>query len=496
MSFQSAINSMASNMANLTNSYVASGSAIPRSARATPQEAANFDTYFEFLGGYHFVTGLLDIFVSTLSETIKTTSFKVSVADEKDKNGKLAEKLNSFIDEIDLKNRILEDLESWVYRGAHFYSLDIKNKELISVKDPYSFKILKKRSKLVGYLYNGKYVKLTEGVGYWYKKDDVQNLPKSKVISKSIVDKKDYKSDNQFAIEYSVFSGKSIFRSQLIKIYQTYVLEYILYFLGLRDSIKPDILSMTFPSTRTDISQAAIASDRIESLLNQPSAAMTSVIDPVAFINQLNFVLLNHIKVVPNVDNFNSLNELGTSDLSSRRARLTDELESNKKQILNNLTVPEEVYSGNSNRWEVMSRNDRWMTTINNQLQSVTRFVKDTVIARAKEDNVNLSYSDVIFSLEMSSFLASYEIKNKMSNVTERLSEVTRLVEMVESLVEKGPIKKDNFIEYIKDQLSAMDASIAGIINFDKLMSADKSSDEPLGQPTLESTVASLRRKR
>lgn len=484
-SLAGAVDQFASGIASQVNSYIYSGSSMATASRALPMQLANFDNYYQFLHSYHFLTGILDVFTASISEVIESSNLSITCSNEKVTNTQLDE-INKFIVDINLKAQIIEDLDDHVFKGGYYYNLDIDNRKLYSVLDYNKFQVVKQGTNVVGYIYSNKYHKLGDAVAYWYRKDESIGVPKSKltksktykgILTKEVAERESY----EILITKSTVKG--IFKDQLQRLYQCYVMEYIQFFLGLRESVKPYILSMNYTGNRTDISQAAQASDRIESLLNQPSSFMNSVMDPLAFMNTITYTLFNNIKVVPNVDHFNNLSELQSGDFTNIRDKASRELDESKKQVLNNLGVPEELMGGNSNKWETASRNDRFATILNNHLTREANFIKMVALAYIQHKGWNIKYDELKLNLSASSFMATYQQRTKLSVLTDRLSEVQKLIETSQNLINNKVIDEEKLKKFMIDQIGSMDAGIGSILNFKNLKAESNEPKDVVDDP-------------
>ena len=104
VSLSGMMNRVASSMATLTNSYIYTGANITL-AGAGPNNNSrlNIDTevYYKFLRSFHFVTALIDIFASTIIETINKTDFVVTIRDSS--HSYITDVCNSFLFSSSLK---------------------------------------------------------------------------------------------------------------------------------------------------------------------------------------------------------------------------------------------------------------------------------------------------------------------------------------------------------------------------------------------------------
>jgi hypothetical protein len=472
------LNNIAAKIADSANAFLYQGTSITNVTKKQPYELSNYEQYYQFLDVYHFVEALLNIIGTTVSEAIESTQFKISIPD--DDSGQLSELLSECFRKLSLKETIINDIRQYIYRGKYIYSLDLNNMKLSRFTDPYNFKMVERQGTMVGSMYQGKFINSQECITYYYNKWNETPVPRDKVKSQGISELakfiKDDKSKNaKYIVDYNIFEGKSIFMSQLLKIYQMYVLEYALYFLGLRESIRPDIVSMTITAQRKDTMHASNAAERIEALLNQPSGMIGQIQDPIAFINELTYSLLNNIKVVPNVDNYTNMNTIDLPDSTAKREKLKAEKEDLMNQILANLGVPAELYLGQSNRWEVMSRNDRYLTLIKNILSTISRMVRQlSVSILLKYTGKKYNQADLVFNMESNNYMATFMKQTRIQGVANRLMNTDQVIQYYQSWNQNELLKKDNIRKYFAAVCASSDENLVALLGLDDIGTNDK----------------------
>jgi len=473
-SIQGLISTAAEGMASLTNSYVFTGASIRNPGKKTTPNNVNAEVYYEFLRPYHFVESTLSIFTSTVHEAIDKTDFRITVKDNS--NSEASNILTSFLKDIGIKRYLIDNIDDMIWKGVHGVAVNLKKNTLNSIISPESAKMVTKEGAVVGYLYNNEYISSRDMITYYYKSEEskpIKDMKNLKMINKNY-DKNKLKN---YIVDYSTFEGYGLFKSQLAKIFQMYAIEYALYYLTLRDISRPELLGMSTGGRQVNAVQAVNSCNEMESLLNKPTLGLSNLSDPMAFMNTLSFNILNYIKILPSVEQYQSISELNYNELSQRIDKLQNKYDSDKKDVLSNLTIPEELYSGSSNRWEMISRNDRLMTTCDNLLKSFSRFVKDLCVAKAKQLKLPITYDDLKFNLEFASMLTSYDVKNKLQAVTDRMSDLDRLIGNVKSLLSNDFIDREGLYEYLKTQLNFADEKLLSVLK-DEIPDNKSSSDD------------------
>jgi hypothetical protein len=265
-------------------------------------------------------------------------------------------------------------------------------------------------------------------------------------------------------IVYAKFKGESIFKNQLYRMYQLYVLEYMLFYLGLRDTLRPELLGMATGGKQINIAQALQMCHNVESLLNQSTQGLANIIDPLAFINNLTFQILNYVKVVPSVEQYQPLNEIDAGKMEAKRRQIEEEIDKLRSSILNDLTISPELYNGTANRWSVMASNDRFMTTCDVMLKSVTRFIKDLCLSILQYNHQAVKITDIQFGLDYASMLSAYDVRSKLNSLEEKISTFQRISDSLNQVVQSGLVDQQGFMQYFKSQVSGIDDQLAKLI--------------------------------
>ncbi len=475
MTVSSMVEGVASSMATITNSYIHTGANIT-SAGNGPNSGSrmsfNSDVYYNFLEEYHFVSAIINIFSSVVVETLDKVEFKVEILEDPD--SPVTQKCNEFLKFSNFKGYVITHLHEMLYRGSFSFGLDFVKLKALDLKSPYNADIVYKEGELIGSRIGSKFVPSTKIATYYFQAGTQQPLVKEDAKDSDMLEdmklqdkkiKQDKNSLDSLIVKYSKFKGQSIFLNQLDRMFQMKVLEHALYFLGLRDTLRPEIIGFSTGGRQVNVAQSLNMANSIEGLLNKSTNGISSVVDPNAFMNNLSFQILNYVKVVPSVDQYQGITDIAAGDLAVKREKLMLEKERTQRDILNDLTIPEELFSGSSNRWETMSRNDRFMTTIDTMLKSVARLVKDVCIACCKVNfDKEIKSTEIQFNLDCTSMLSAYDIKSKMANVGDKFNDIERIIQSATNLNASEFIKKEELLAYIRAQLATIDDKLLKVI--------------------------------
>jgi hypothetical protein len=441
------------------------------SSIVTPE---NIDEYMEFLRKYSFVSSILKIFASAINDIISNTNFSISLDKKFESHYKSVEDdCNNFLREANLNSMIREDLEDILYYGGKLYYLDIDNKSLSPVENSQEFCIVQKRGSVKGYYYQDSiYIPSTKAVGYWLGKSDVQAIPENKIGSNSL---SKATSVEDVVVNWVYFYPEGMFHNQIPKIFERYVKEFVRNFLSLKDTVRPDILSLNSQTNRQNLAEMSAITSRIESSLNGP-IGFGELTSPGNFLNEVYYNLSNSIRVLPGLQGFSDLTNLGLPDLVEKRRLNNDEIGELTTEIISAFGIPEELYSGASgNKWEVISRSSRFLSSVNLITSSLTDFAKCIAISYIKSKyNVSFTKDDISCSVEIGNFISHFDIKSSLDNLNERTDQLTTISRNITELTappEQGGTGVSNFNpdklkEYFYAQLKSIDEKLAETFNF------------------------------
>ena len=469
------IDTLVSKFAATANQYVISGGTqgiLEGSGKHTNRYVLNENTngsYFDFLETYHFASSLTNLLSSIAIEAFEHSKLEINV---KKCQEDVIRGLNDVLQSSNIKSKLIEDMPRIMWRGKYAYGLDSNKGNLIDIRNPFDIKCVTRLGDVIGYVYQNKYFKVGDMVGYWYDRYPIKPI-KSSIKMDELIEKDGGKTPlMKYFVEFATFSGKSIFSDQLIRIFQCYCLEYILYMISIRDSIKPEMLSLTYGSKLGDLAYGTNASKQLESLLNAPTMSLANIVEPISFVNSLTASLLNYIKVIPNIDTYDGTRAIDYPDMQAKKQKVTEDYDNAKKQVLNNLTIPEELYSGTANRWEAVGRNDRFMTTNQRIVGSISRFVKYYAKAMLKKKwNLDVKIADIDFNIDISNFTSMYDIKAKISAISDKLQTIEQLSMSFNNLIQNYPwMSKDKLTDYVLKQVAVVDTDLKDVINKDAIM--------------------------
>ena len=505
------VNSMTNSIAENVNSFIYQGGAVLNTG-LTNNNAGLFntmdnDTFFDYLKDYHFTSAVLDILSSCLKDVISKSDFHVSITNDDDRTNRA----NNFIDSIQLKQFVLDNLRDMIYHGVYAFGIDYKDAKLYALDNPYDCYVLTNTKDVLGYEIGGSIRSNNNICCYYYQLDYIES------IGKRNDDKNDYsmlnnnnnkdnnwqtkttqmqevdnnKSDNlggynlnyvngipediaDLVVKFKKYKPYGLFNSKLFRIFQMFSIETALYFLSLRESMKPTLLGMTTSSGKQiDLANAINMANSIEDILNSPVTGLAQLNNPTVYMNQLTWTMLNNIRVMPTLDQYQNISDISQGDMSAKREKLAQELENIRKEILQELTIPEEIFGGSGSRWDQYSRSDRFITTIDTFLTSISNMVKQIICKL-----VGISTVSISFNIDTSSLVASFDVKNKLSQMSDKLSDLTRIIQSFKDVVENEYCVPTAAYEYLRNSIGAIDEKLLPIFIADLGQSGNENGGE------------------
>lgn len=498
----SSVNTMTDSMARTANQYLV-GSGEILNTGINSGSAAQFNQidnkqYFDHLKHYHIVSALLDVFCSCIKDVLGKSDFHVQITGDEDHTIRA----NKFIDSIQLKRYVMDNLKDMVYHGVYAFGIDYQKQKLYSLIDPYDCKIMTNTQDIIGYEVGGKLISNDNLVCYYYQmqpedsigsndSDDsnpfsILNSKKEKDTDKELENKKPgevIRDDDGMPSEISDLVVKfkrntpyGIFDGKLFRIFQMYSLEVALYMMSLRESMKPTLLGMSTGGRQINLANSIDMANQVEEILNAPINNLAQMGDPTLYINQIVWTVLNNIRVLPTLDQYQNLTDMAQNDTSGKREKLAQELDNIKKEILQELTIPEELMGGSANRWEQYGRNDRFMTTIDNFLYSISTLVKQIICKYTGISTVSIS-----FNIDTTALTASMDTKNKINTLAEKMADISRVLQNVKEIVENEYVNPSEAYSYIVDQVGAIDEKLKPVFIAKLNEMNDNEEDEDSG---------------
>ena len=420
------------------------------------------DKILDYLKDYDWVKGLVDAFASPLREILTKNEYKITF--KSDHLNKYEDFINNNLNSLNLQDIFLTSLNASIYRGG-FFRLNLYNKEtkefhLTNTVDPWKTVYVERLGKPIGFIRrNSHFIDAKQGVFAAYSLFPKKTVPLSAIKNPKI--RKDIinylggevaKEDEPDILVYVHSVPRSIFYGQAQKLFQIYLNDFILQFLALKDSIRQDIFTVTVQAVAKKTVNTAKVTQAIEEVLNQGSNLLVQQ-DPQTMISQVAWAMFNSARVLPCVENYSAINNLDLMDLKNKRAQLQAENEDLKRQVLSNLGIPEELQTGTGNRWEILSRSDKYLTAINAFVMMYESIVKNLVVSMMYSMGRYCEPSDISFSLLNDTPLQSQMARNKTALLTDSLRDELVAINEVKMLLGTGYVEPEKVLTEFTSQI-------------------------------------------
>lgn len=240
------------------------------------------------------------------------------------------------------------------------------------------------------------------------------------------------------------------------------------FLLSIKDAIRPDIVVAMIGDDKTKNDNIDDSITAIEELLNNGESNIDFRAQDIT--NTVNLVynsILNNTKVVPGLKNFTNFDTLNMPDIRSKVEKLNEDKKAISAQVANRIGIPQELFEGTSNRWEVISRSGRFLTLISSLLDDVSNCVKEIGLGRikSKHKKLNVSMDDLELNLDSSNVVFNNNFNNRTSVVSEKFSKINSLVQDLAAIEESEFINGEEFLKFAENQLSVLDSGLSKIIN-------------------------------
>ena len=466
-SFDNVDMAMSSMMSQLDNHVISDPYSILSEATAADRSNSIFrkdpEVYLDFLESWDFVQGLIDSFASPLKEVLNKNQIKVSF--KSSELSKYTDWVNNVLLDIDLKHAMMDSLSSVIYRGTFFkllsYNKETRKFHLVDVDKPWSTSKVNRLGKPMGYLRNKKFVDYSEGVFGCYRSHVTKRVTLDKVTSKTVKDKviedigKEY--DKRMESEITVYThsvGRSVFYGQATKLFQIYLNDFVSQFLALKDSVRQDLLAVTVSALPKKTTNTAKVVQSIEEAVNQGANLLVQQ-DPYTLLNQVVFSLFNNVRVLPMVDSYSSITNIDLANLKDKRQQLQNETDELKRQVISNLSIPEELQSGSGNRWEILSRSDKFLTAINSYISIFDSVVKSSVVAILRSVGRYCTEDDIAFSFINDTPLQSQMSRNKAGLFIDSLRDSINAINGLKMTLATGFVDPEGAVQDFLSQIQS-----------------------------------------
>ena len=452
--------------------------------------------YYNYLENYSYLNNLLQAICEPMLEVIINNSFNIEYA----KDPEIEKITNEAIKKFGIKKFIIDHLKEIIKRGAYVAFIDYDKESISEIIDPYTALFIEKNGHILfSEMKNAKFPFYETLIYYEQKRivdvltiqemkemllysktgkdfaDSYGDIEKDKAekINSDDKTKKDLKKEQlkqSIIADTTKFRGASVFEPYIVGIFHIFLQEYVYNQLSMAEYLKSIYIKSTINNARIDTRTATEVTNFIESLMNQenPNIYMCNK-DPDQMLNQINDKLVNMTRVLPESTDFSSLEELKMPDVLGRLEKLKGDIETNKNNTANSISIPSELVIGvgaNNNRWEIISRSLKFTDLIVSQLNKISEVIcRFSTSYNYYKTKTYIDPSEWHHSFDTDKYLQSFNNKSKVAMLAEKLRETETLLGSINEMSNINLIDKSTFISWIKSEVALADPNLAKCLN-------------------------------
>jgi len=456
---------------------------------------------YEFLFNFGFVTSLLTLVSSTIQDIITKNSLDVSIDYFNDKVSKeivnkATEKCNSFLHAINLTETIINDLPLYLYFGNYVYMVDFAKRQLKRVTHPHNVIQVERYCKNDTFmLYDKDYkdqsnlrsINTNECFVFQYNKIKINEVTELEVFKNELAKKKlsekatkdaeaEYLRQHPLSdrvVKYTYYQGRGIFHANMNQLLLYYMKQLLSDLLGLKDTMLPSVLMARIASDDTDDAVIDHAINEIEALVNDnstfdPSTSLSNFDSIQSILTSIQNYLANGIKVVPGLNNFTNLEPIKLPDILGKRDALRNELEEQRRRILTEIGIPEELYMGQTSRWDALTRSARYLTLVEGWTTEVVSMVKSIALTWIKlnypTELKNVTIDDIKINLDSNNIIFNSYSNTRSRVIGEKLDAIQRTIRTAQDLMESPLVDREKMLDYMRLTMEAIDPKALDVI--------------------------------
>jgi len=422
------------------------------------------------MAGFHFVESIESLIVSTLHDLLVKSSLKPSVVNNEGKHQEdLEKKFDAYIKKLKIRNRILKDLKDHVYYGHRVYY--IKDDVLYKIDNSDTSKIIFQGNDLVGVKLadadmmseeNSKKVLKSEEVAvFMYDPVTIKELKLNDQVQQELGLSKDMP---KFVVVAEGYQGRGIFDACIYRIYQILLKEFQADLLCMKQTLQSDIVMANVNMQDQNAIKVGQTINNIEAALNFSDFTYSSK-NPLDLLTRIVYYFTHQVKVVPSLPGIAGFDKINHPDNQEKRSNLLAEIVDSKKETLNEVGIPEELFSGQSNKWEVLSRSSRFVTLIANLLAAEADMVINVCKSKFKEELRDQEYT-ISLAINSSNIILNNTMQNQSDILQRKISNYVSIIDGTSKLADGNPnIDGQKLITYIKQQIAMIDPDANDFIN-------------------------------
>lgn len=443
--------------------------------------------FYDIMEKFPYFHAIVNVFSAACYEVISKDTIKISCSDKK-----LESQVNQALKDYKLKNFILDHLEEMLKRGT--YTGIIGEDEITDIVCPYEGEFISLKGKFLATSIGSNQLPFYDTFSYWYGQTiknafTIEEMKKLQpYLNRSKADQQIFQLGNeitaqeetependilekfkeQVELSTKIFVGKSYFEGVLPDIFRLFLRDYLYDNLSMTEYTKSQLITGTVPSNKADNAKSIEILNDIESCLNTDNInLMMGYADPIQILNQINDKLINRYRVLPQLKDYSDLKEFNLNKDTELLEYLTKDIENSKKAIEDALKIPEAIFTGNGNRWEISSKYEAFTDILVHMLdtvsQAISRFCTSIVYKKT-----NQYYAPIEFQhhFDINKYISPYSKTSNIAALNDRISELADLLKTTQDIVDNDAIDNKAFVTYLRNELITADPTMESLINY------------------------------
>lgn len=447
---------------------------------------------YKFLNNYNFVNKILKRFTSTISDVISKSSLTITIKGEKKKYEKLSKECTDLLSDMQFFNTMKVDLRDLLYWGNYGYKVDFTETRLkrldsgidVLTEDTYCtdrkliidnwvdkderFKNKSYKYSLLPIQFNPTKLRtITELDAYL----EFESKKQGKAPANLEQLRKNYLKEHPNSdkvVKHTIYRGRGVLDTEMNNLLVLYIKELLYDLMGLKDTMRPDILTARVMDDKTNESDITTAINDIEALVNMGSASSQEP-GTQSFLSIQNLLagvqsyLQNGIKVVPEINNFTSISTLNLPDLIGKRNQLKNEIEELRQRILSNIGLEEQPARSN---WDALQSNSEFLTVTESFVTCISMLARDIIYEYLcfEHKDEKISYDDIQLDLDTTDIIFNQYSLTRARVLSEKVDSISRILRSADDFSMNQYVDQKQAAKYIMKLVTDLDPTAISFI--------------------------------
>lgn len=267
------------------------------------------------------------------------------------------------------------------------------------------------------------------------------------------------------------YATKSIFYSLTDKIKDYLVKDTLATILSIKDVLTPILLRLGVDLTRaSDTAELSKTVNELESKIND-IVDESIVASGQLSLDEIIKGVLSTTRLIPDPGNLlSNMDEINLAPIKDKLNQIKEERQSSKDSVMDDLGIPSDLFDGGSNQYEVLTRSQRYETTISTILTNLKSIFTTNILKLAKlSGNFSADEMRFLVGAKCNVFKVSTIDITKRSQQIEQQQTLAQslqsLIDTYTSLIKDNPIViKDKALSKLRLGLAQIDPEYSEMI--------------------------------